>query len=346
MKDGILNIYKPEGMTSHDVVGVLRRLLGTKKIGHTGTLDPMATGVLPVCIGRATRITEYLDMDFKTYRCTMRLGILTDTQDIWGQVLEQQDTNNVTEDAVRKAFERFHGVVEQTPPMYSAVRVDGKRLYEYARAGETVEVRSRKIFIRSLIIDAVDFSFDGDCKKVTFTVECSKGTYIRTICQDIGEMLGCGAAMESLCRLSSGRFCLEDAIDLNWLIENYGAPTFREDGRRIISTADESGLDAIERMMKTVDFPLENFGKVLVNRETGRKFIDGWHIGMKECKVLARPVYEEKMPVLPIREEYKRAYNIYKEDAESADGMLFLGVAFFSEKYKKLVADKVFSQER
>ena len=143
MKDGIININKPAGMTSHDVIGDLRRLLGMKKIGHTGTLDPMATGVLPICLGKATRVAEYMDMDFKTYRCTMTLGVITDTQDIWGEVLEMRDTSGITEAEVRKAFKPFHGEILQMPPMYSAVRIDGRRLYDYARSGETAIVADR-----------------------------------------------------------------------------------------------------------------------------------------------------------------------------------------------------------
>ena len=151
MKDGILNINKPQGVTSHDVVRDIRRLLGIKKIGHTGTLDPMATGVLPVCIGKATRITEYTDLDFKKYRCTLRLGQVTDTQDIWGEILEENSTAGITPDDVREAFSGFHGKISQKPPMYSAVRVGGRRLYDYARAGETVEVKEREVYIRGLI---------------------------------------------------------------------------------------------------------------------------------------------------------------------------------------------------
>ena len=172
MKDGIININKPAGMTSHDVIGDLRRLLGMKKIGHTGTLDPMATGVLPICLGKATRVAEYMDMDFKTYRCTMSLGVITDTQDIWGEVLELRDTANITEAAVRAAFAPFQGEILQLPPMYSAVRIDGRRLYDYARAGETdliaERVRPRRVYIRNLDIELMDFAHDSNIKKVTF----------------------------------------------------------------------------------------------------------------------------------------------------------------------------------
>ena len=179
IENGILNIYKPAGMTSHDVVNIVRRVMGIRRVGHTGTLDPMATGVLPVCVGAAARITEYLDMDFKTYRCTLQLGKTTDTQDIWGQIIEERPAEQVTEEAVRKAFAHFSGLIDQKPPMYSAVRVNGRRLYEYAREGKEIEVKTRKVFIRRLEI----LSFDKEAETVSFEVECSKGTYIRTICQ-------------------------------------------------------------------------------------------------------------------------------------------------------------------
>ena len=182
IENGILNIYKPAGMTSHDVVNIVRRVMGIRRVGHTGTLDPMATGVLPVCVGAAARITEYLDMDFKTYRCTLQLGKTTDTQDIWGQIIEERPAEQVTEEAVRKAFAHFSGLIDQKPPMYSAVRVNGRRLYEYAREGKEIEVKTRKVFIRRLEI----LSFDKEAETVSFEVECSKGTYIRTICQDVG----------------------------------------------------------------------------------------------------------------------------------------------------------------
>ena len=158
IENGILNINKPQGMTSHDVVYRVRRALGIKRVGHTGTLDPMCTGVLPICIGTATRVTEYLDLDFKTYRCSMILGKITDTQDIWGELLEERPLDGITEEDVRNAFSSFSGVIMQKPPMYSAVRVNGRRLYEYARAGEEVKVKERKIYINSLEIEKIDLA--------------------------------------------------------------------------------------------------------------------------------------------------------------------------------------------
>lgn len=334
-RDGIININKPQNMTSHDVVRSLRRLLGMKKIGHTGTLDPMATGVLPVCLGSATRITEYLDLDFKKYRCTMMLGMNTDTQDIWGEKTEEFDTSGITEEAIRHAFGTFHGEVLQTPPMYSAVRVDGRRLYEYARAGETVDVKSRKIYIRDLTVDAVDLA----AMTVTFTVECSKGTYIRTICQDVGLALGTGAVMTSLVRLSSGRFTIENAVSLDELAAMKeaavkGAEWETGDGLM----PDDSWIDGV---LLPPDYPLIHFGRVFLSPEMSKKFVDGWHISLRDCRIAAEPEYAHKDAEMDIREEYRRAWSLYREGS-GGEMPQFLGVAFYDRKYKKLVADKVF----
>ena len=342
MKDGILNINKPSGMTSHDVIRDLRRLLNIKKIGHTGTLDPMATGVLPVCIGKATRTVEYMDLDFKKYRCTLLLGICTDTQDIWGKILEHNSTVGITVEMVRKVFSEFHGLITQTPPMYSAVRVDGRRLYEYAREGKAVDVKSRQVYIRDITIEHFDFPYDLDSKKVRFTVECSKGTYIRTICQDIGQKLGCGAVMESLCRIESGRFKIEDALDLDDLINTYSKKIIEDDKHYRIEPAAEDAVKKIEKLLKPVDYPLNHFGIVAVDSYMAKKFIDGWHISLKECKVLSKPEFADKEPEIEIRPEYRKAYKIYMEETSAGEDMTFLGVAFFNEKYHKLVADKVF----
>ncbi len=337
MIDGILNINKPQGVTSHDVVRDIRRLLGVKKIGHTGTLDPMATGVLPICIGKATRITEYTDLDFKKYRCQLRLGTVTDTQDIWGTVLEQHPTDGITEEAVREAFEGFRGRISQRPPMYSAVRIAGRRLYDYARAGETVEVKTREVYINNLVVEAVD------APRVCFTVECSKGTYIRTICEDVGRKLGCGAVMESLERLGSGAFKIEDAIDLYELTDRYGSRRF-EGEKYFVEQASPENLAKIEKLILPADFPLVHFGTAVLDEAAARKFIDGWHISLAECEITARPEFEHSDFALEIRPEYRAAYNLYRRGA--GESPQFLGVAFYSPKYHKLVADKVFASQQ
>lgn len=313
--EGILNINKPQNMTSHDVVSVCRRVLGIRKIGHTGTLDPMATGVLPICIGRSTRMIEYLDMDMKKYRCTMELGLETDTQDIWGEVLGRYPVT-CTEEDVRKVFSAFHGVIDQRPPMYSALKVDGKRLYEYAREGKTVDVKTRKIYIKSLEIESI---FPNGEKTVTFTVECSKGTYIRTICQDAGLALGCRGTLTALKRLAGGIFTAEEAVDLEEL-----------------KTMEPA---AIEKKLYSSDAPLVHFGKAVTDEETGLKFTTGWHLPLSRCEIAEKPEFEEKDFCLPLREEFRRAYRVY---ANIGGRETFLGVAFYDNRYRKLVADKIF----
>lgn len=207
MIDGILNIYKESGYTSHDVVAKLRGILKQKKIGHTGTLDPQAQGVLPVCLGRATKVCDMLTGNQKEYRAVMRLGVVTDTQDMTGTVLAEQAVS-CTEQEVRDCAENFVGKQLQLPPMYSAVRVEGKRLYELARQGIEVERERRPVEIFSIYIEEIHLPF------VTMTVRCSKGTYIRTLCHDIGQALGCGGCMDSLLRTASGPFVLEDSAKL------------------------------------------------------------------------------------------------------------------------------------
>lgn len=315
MNQGILNINKPQNMTSHDVVSVCRRILGIRKIGHTGTLDPMATGVLPICIGKSTRIIEYLDMDLKKYRCTMELGLQTDTQDIWGTVLERRPVT-ADEEKVRTAFAGFSGVIDQKPPMYSALKVDGKRLYEYAREGKTVDVKTRKIYIHNLEIESI---FPDGEKTVTFTVECSKGTYIRTICQDVGEALGCCGTLTSLERLASGTFTIEDAVDLE--------------------TLKTMELPEIEKLEEPPYAPLIHFGKAVAGSEAALKFASGWHLPVSSCRVESRPEFEEKDFYLPIRPEFRRAYNIF---GDFAGREVFIGVAFYDENDKKFIADKIF----
>lgn len=208
--NGILNFLKPPGMTSHDAVAVVRRVLWTKKVGHTGTLDPQAAGVLPICVGQATRIVEMLQEDRKTYRAELMLGISTDTQDRWGEVLSER-TVSVTAEQLLGVFELFTGDILQVPPMYSALKVDGQKLCDLARKGITVERESRPQTIHSIRL----IRFDG--RKALIDVSCSKGTYIRTLCHDIGEHLGCGGTMSFLLRTATGAFDIKDSITLEEL---------------------------------------------------------------------------------------------------------------------------------
>ncbi|MGN0307691.1 MAG: tRNA pseudouridine(55) synthase TruB [Lachnospiraceae bacterium] len=207
MINGILNMDKPSGFTSHDVVAKLRGIIGQKKIGHTGTLDPEAVGVLPVCLGSATRACDFLTQKDKEYIADVRLGITTDTQDITGRVLKKCKVE-VTASQVEAAIQGFSGDYEQIPPMYSALKVNGKKLYELAREGKEIERKARKVHIREIEI----LKMELPC--FTIRVNCSKGTYIRTLCHDLGEKLGCGAVMESLQRTRSGIFTKETALTL------------------------------------------------------------------------------------------------------------------------------------
>lgn len=210
MYNGIINIYKEAGFTSHDVVAKMRGILKQKKIGHTGTLDPEAVGVLPVCLGSGTKLCGVLTDHSKEYEAVLLLGVATDTQDTTGTVLRECDVL-CGEDEVRNAVMSFVGEYDQIPPMYSALKVDGKKLYELARAGKEVERAARRVVIENIVIEKIDLP------RVTMKVACSKGTYIRTLCHDIGETLGCGGAMESLKRTRVGQFTAETAITLSQL---------------------------------------------------------------------------------------------------------------------------------
>ena len=208
MIHGIINIYKEPGFTSFDVVAKLRGILKQKKIGHTGTLDPAAEGVLPVCLGNGTKLCDMLTDRTKVYEAVLLLGVTTDTLDTTGTVLRSAEVKCSREQA-EDAILSFLGTYDQVPPMYSAIKVEGKRLYELAREGKEIERKSRPVTIHNIEIKSIDLP------KVCFTVECSKGTYIRSLCQDIGEKLGCGGCMEHLIRLRSGRFAVENAYRLS-----------------------------------------------------------------------------------------------------------------------------------
>ena len=209
MVNGILNVYKEKGYTSHDVVAKLRGIVGQKKIGHTGTLDPDAEGVLPVCLGRATKVCDMLTEKDKTYEAVLLLGKETDTQDISGTVLRVGETEGLTQEQVKDCVMSFVGEYDQIPPMYSALKVNGKKLYELAREGKTIERKSRKVEIKEIRI------LEMALPRVRMEVSCSKGTYIRTLCHDIGEKLGCFGCMESLLRTKVSRFELESSLKLS-----------------------------------------------------------------------------------------------------------------------------------
>lgn len=319
--DGIIIINKQQNMTSHDVVAQVRRIFGIRRIGHTGTLDPMATGVLPVCVGRATRIMEYLDLDLKEYRCSMKLGRRMDTQDVWGQEtarVSPERVNLIRREDVEAAFAAFHGVISQTPPMYSAVRVNGKKLYEYARAGETAEVKARKIYIDRLAIEAMDLG-RGYESTVTFSVRCSKGTYIRAICEEAGERLGVYGAMSALIREASGAFRIEDAVELAEL-----------------AVMDKKHR---ERLLLNIPDPLVHFGELEVQEYDARRLLNGLPVWIDHCTFGSEPEYRNKEFPLPIRPEFRRAYRAF---GPVEGKKTFLGVVFADEAYENVKADKIF----
>ena len=214
MIHGIINVYKEKGFTSHDVVAKLRGIIGQRKIGHTGTLDPDATGVLPVCLGKATKLCDLLADKSKTYEAVLLLGKTTDTQDITGTVLTERETRGLINEAVKSCVYDFIGQYEQVPPMYSALKVNGKKLYELAREGKEIERKARPVTIHEIQI------LEMDLPRVRISVTCSKGTYIRTLCHDIGVKLGCGGCMEELVRTRSGRFLLSGSATLSEVEEH------------------------------------------------------------------------------------------------------------------------------
>lgn len=252
--DGIINVYKEAGFTSFDVVAKLRGILKQKKIGHTGTLDPDAEGVLPVCIGKATKVCEYLTEKDKVYEAVLHLGITTDTQDMSGKVLREQ-IPNLTEERLLEIIQSFTGKQMQVPPMYSALKVNGQKLCDLARKGIEVERKAREIEIFSIDVLHIRMPL------VTLRVHCSKGTYIRTLCQDIGEAAGCGGCMERLLRTKTAGFSIESACRLQE-IEN------------IVKDCDESGRK-LEDILFPVDMVLAAYPKVVAKPGTDKLLSNG-----------------------------------------------------------------------
>lgn len=297
-ENGILNINKPEGWTSQDVVAKLRGRLHIRRVGHTGTLDPMATGVLPVCFGKATRIIEYYDDDFKTYEAEMKLGMVTDTLDITGTVLETKPVD-VSEEDVIQTIDSFRGWITQIPPKYSALKVNGKPLYKYAREGVEVEIKSRKIYVED--IQPVEVNLGEN--RILFRVTCSKGTYIRTICDDIGKKLGCGGTMTALQRIQSGCFRVEDARTLPEILE----------------MTDEE----LERCVIPMDETLVHLGRIeLKSMESVPFYYNGREIDTGYVNVLASPAVPEA-----VQEESRLGdkYRVYDPEGK------FLGISSLRE---------------
>ncbi len=252
--EGILNILKPPHMTSHDVVAFIRKTFNIKKVGHTGTLDPMASGVLPICLGKATKISQYLLNDKKRYRCEMILGYNTDTQDKWGKKVQARKVE-CTEKDIIEVFDSFKGEISQVPPMYSALKRDGKKLYELAREGKTIERQSRKIQIYDLKILSIKNN------RILFDVFCSKGTYVRTLCEDIGNALNCGAYMSFLLRTQSGKFTISQTVTLE--------------------TIQNTMLEKIQKdYLFPLDYPLQDMPKVSIKNSFRKYVLNGNRIAL------------------------------------------------------------------
>ncbi len=273
---GFLNIYKPQGITSHDVVAKLRKITGIKQIGHTGTLDPFAEGVLPICIGKATRLIEYLSDD-KAYRGVIKFGAKTTTYDREGEIVAKSD-EKITEATILKYLEAFKGEIEQTPPIYSAIKIKGKKLYEYARVGEEVKIPTRKVSIEK--IELVDFN--EAAQECTLEIECSKGTYIRSIANDLGEKCGVGGYLTQLIRTKAGDFKINKSIKLEDLtkenveekiispLEILSFPHIRLNNREneLIQNGMKINLDKESKEIKTDELIILIYGQEL--RAIGR----------------------------------------------------------------------------
>ncbi len=298
--DGFINLLKPTGMTSHDAVSVIRKMMGQKKVGHTGTLDPMAIGVLPVGLGCATKITEYLEQDKKSYRCEMILGIRSDTGDIWGDLTGTEKQEQTDPQAVLQAAESLVGQISQIPPLYSAVRVDGRRLYEYARSGAQITPKPRQVTIHCLKILRVQKG------RILFDLTCSKGTYVRSVCTQIGELLGCGGVMSFLARTGSGAFHINEALTLEE-----------------IKKALEEGRDPASLLLP-VDYPIGDYGRIDLNQAKAKRFVNGNWL---------------KSDRLSIQEgNLKPYYRVYEGD-------LFLGMGLLDQEKAQLRVHKVFFRQ-
>ncbi|RGZ00981.1 tRNA pseudouridine(55) synthase TruB [Clostridium sp. AM58-1XD] len=247
MYDGVINIYKEKGYTSHDVVAKMRGILKQKKIGHTGTLDPDAQGVLPVCLGQGTKLCDMLTDKNKTYCAVLLLGRETDTQDTSGITLDEREVI-CSEEEIRNAVMSFTGPYDQIPPMYSALKVNGRKLCDLAREGQIIERKARPVTIHSIVIEKVEIP------RVTMTVSCSKGTYIRTLCHDIGRTLGCCGCMEELLRTETGGFRLEDSKKLSEI------EALRDEGR-------------LDEFIVPVDLVLEAYPSLVMKGEDGDKLV-------------------------------------------------------------------------
>lgn len=291
MIHGVINVYKEQGFTSHDVVAKLRGIVGQKKIGHTGTLDPDAVGVLPVCLGRATKLCDMLTDKDKVYEAVMLLGVETDTQDTTGQILKSSETDEITEEQVRAAVLDFVGDYNQVPPMYSALKINGKKLYELAREGKTVERAARRVQIFDIEILSITLP------RVTMKVHCSKGTYIRTLCHDIGQKLGCGACMEKLTRTKVSRFEIKDSLTLAQI--------------EVLKKEDR-----LSEILIPIDQMFANYPSIIVSGEAARLAYNGNGIKDRDVRKDENILDEAYVRVYDDVEDFIGVYQYYEKERE------------------------------
>lgn len=298
--NGIINILKPPGMTSHDVVSFIRKTINIKKVGHTGTLDPNASGVLPICVGKATRVVQYFDDFTKIYRAELTLGYETDTQDKYGKLINSAQVPDLTREVIENTFNEFKGKIKQIPPMYSAIKYKGKKLYELAREGKVIERKPREVIIHNINIVNIT-----DMKRIMFDVECSKGTYIRTLCSDIGKKLGTFGCMTFLLRTQVGDYKIENSYTLEEVQEFFKNNQFN-------------------KILIPIDTALKHFDQISFNKNYFKLLKNGGKVSINEGS-----------RVLNCKEGKK--FRVYCED-------MFIGIGMAETIDKKLVLrmDKVF----
>ncbi len=306
--DGILNINKPQGETSFSIVARVKRLSGERRVGHAGTLDPAATGVLPVCLGRGTRVIEFLMETTKTYRAQIELGVATDTYDATGKITQRGDYSGISQGQLEAALASFCGLIPQIPPMYSAVKYHGQRLYQLARAGITIERKSRLTKIHHLEL------VDWQPPVATVEVECGKGTYIRSLAHDLGQSLGCGASLKSLIRLRYGLFDIKDAVSVPQL----------EDAFR---------YGYWQNLIYPIDVVLLHWTAVVVNDDTSQAIRNGQPLILKSGNGGEETDYPEQRS--PAWSSYCRVY--------TADGG-FLGMLRLNPEGKQWQPEKIFPE--
>jgi len=308
--DCIFNINKPQGSTSYSIVAFIRRLSGEKRVGHAGTLDPLATGVLPVCLGQGTRVIEYLSDYTKTYHTCIELGITTDTYDAQGKIIQQIDASDIKQEQVLSALDSFRGTIQQVPPMYSAVKLNGQPLYKLARAGITVERQSRSVTIHHLEL------IKWHPPEISIEIECSKGTYIRSLAHDMGQILGCGAYLKNLVRTEYGPYSIKDSVSVTDLENAFQKGSWQQ-------------------YAYPLDSALAHLTAITVDKPTGLAISQGKPVALDES-LKRQETSPENKAMLIIRDNLYRAY--------TQDGHL-LGILYYDEAEDILKPRKIFPSQ-